>query len=73
MKLYLVTRTDRIGYDHFDSQVVAAFDENDARSIIPNGDSGSWTRNPSSLEVIQIGRPSEGVERGTVLSSFNAG
>jgi hypothetical protein len=37
MKLYKVSRAGRIGYDEFDSMVVIAIDENDARTIHPYG------------------------------------
>lgn len=39
MKLYKVSRTDRLSYDQFDSMVVIAIDENDARTIHPDGES----------------------------------
>lgn len=36
-KLWLVNRTDRIGYDEYDSMVVAADTELEARTYHPNG------------------------------------
>ena len=39
MKLYKVSRTDRLNYDQFDSMVVIAIDENDARTKHPDGES----------------------------------
>jgi len=37
-KLWLVRRTDRIGYDEYDSMVVVADTELEARTYHPNGD-----------------------------------
>lgn len=37
MKLWLVKRKDRVGYDEYDSMVVAAETEEDAKLIHPNG------------------------------------
>jgi len=37
MNLYIVSRTDTVDYDEFDSVVVAAESEDDARSIHPSG------------------------------------
>ena len=36
-KLWLVSRTDVVGYDEYDSVVVAADTEEEARAIHPNG------------------------------------
>lgn len=41
MKLWLVSRTDQIGYDQYDSAVVAAETEDVARHTYP-GDSYFW-------------------------------
>jgi len=38
MKLWLVSRTDRIGYDEYDAVVVAAETEDAARKTYPSGD-----------------------------------
>lgn len=43
MKLFLVRRTDRVGYDEFDSMVVAASDEAEARNIHPLDADYAWT------------------------------
>lgn len=51
MKLYLVIRTDPVGYDEYDSAVVAAEDEDTARLIHPSGDfvwNGTKWRHPTS-------------------------
>lgn len=40
MNIYLVSRTDNIGYDEYDSIVVAAESEEDARIIDPSDFSG---------------------------------
>jgi hypothetical protein len=43
MKLYLVRRTDDVGYDEYDSIVVAANDETEARNTHPYGSDYKWT------------------------------
>ena len=45
MKLWCISQTDNDGYDTFDSAVVAAETESDARAIHPYGHvypEGSW-------------------------------
>lgn len=53
MKLYLISQTENRDWDTFDSFVVAAKNENDARLIVPLSKPpfGSWCY---SLEVITV-------------------
>lgn len=64
MKLYIVS-TPTYDYDEYDSHVIAAKDENEAKKIafLP-GDSDTW-------EVKQIGTTK--IKAGIIHSSFNAG
>ena len=84
MNIYVVSRTDDIGWDEWDAVVVCAKSEADARIIHPNSwaesadewsDARGWVADPSSehLSVRLLGPSTEGEERGVVLASFNAG
>ena len=78
MYLYLLTQNEVSGYDTYDSVVVAANSETDAKSIHPctilGWDSRSnWPESPEGVEVKLIGKAVEGTPAGVILSSFNAG
>lgn len=78
LKLYLLTQNVNIGWDTYDSCVVAAYNEEDARTITPNyaswgGLYSSWATHPHEVRVKLLGTIIKGVERGVVLASFNAG
>lgn len=69
MKLFIVERTDNVGYDEFDSIVVAAESEDDAIHIEPQG---VWA-SAEHLAVQYIGEAMPLIPRGVVHASFNAG
>ncbi len=73
MNLYLISRTDEVGYDEYDSAVVIAESMAEARKIHPGfGDSSTWVA-PKTLRVKLIGL-SRTSKAGTVIcASFNAG
>lgn len=84
MNLYLIYQDSRDGYDTYDSAVVCAANEDEARQIHPSGhewsweyekrDIGaSWAATPDDVKVKLIGLAADGVEPGRVLASFNAG
>ena len=83
MKLYLISQTENIDYDTYDSAVVCAPDEDTARHIHPDGVElvrgewddpyRSWCRSPKSVTVEYIGEAADGVEVGVVCAGFNAG
>ena len=78
LKLYLLTQDVNTGYETYDSCVVAAYDEEDARTITPDYASwdrmcSSWARHPHEVEVQLLGTVTKGIERGVVHESFNAG
>lgn len=79
MNIYLLTQDDEFGYDTYDSVVVAAKTEEDAKSIHPctilgwDSFGGSWPKNPESIDVKLIGKAIKGTPSGVILSSFNAG
>lgn len=86
MNLYLISQNEFSGYDMFDSAVVCAESEESARKIHPyegrswidpstvwDDSCGSWCSSPDKVTAVLIGIASEGMEKGVVLASFNAG
>lgn len=89
MNLYLVSRTDDIGYDEYDAFVCAAESEEQARKMLPfdeelvreeteenirNLTIWEWTNDLNNIEVTHIGKADEKYTKPTViLASFNAG
>lgn len=87
--LYLVERTDKVTWDEYDSFVVCAESEDEARRVYPSGrmffeDDMSeesreyfkwcWTDKIETLEVTCIGLASVSLKnRQVICSSFNAG
>lgn len=76
LKLWLISQSENTGYDSFDSAVVAAYTEEEAKQINPDGKwstNFAWCSSPDEVHVEYLGIATEGVEPGIVLSSFNAG
>lgn len=83
MNLYLISQDSNSDYDTFDSAVVCAESEDDARNMDPGGmkaepvEWGStynqWCLTPDLVTVKLIGTAAPGMERGVVCASFNAG
>ncbi len=81
MKLYKISQTENIGYDTYDSAIVAAPDEDTARMIDPDGrvfpnwkrEFSYWCPHPSQVTVEYIGEAKEDAQQGVVIGSFNAG
>ena len=87
--LYLVERTDKITWDEYDSFVVCAESEDEARRVHPSGleffeddmseqskryFKSSWTDKIETLEVICVGLASVSLEnRQVICASYNAG
>ena len=78
MNLYLVSQGVNSDYDTYDSFVVAAESENDARAIHPSGrawngknDDGDWCAK-EDVAVTLVGKAAKLV-KGVVCASFNAG
>ena len=81
MKLYLIWQEVNNDYDTYDSAVVAALDEEDARSINPQSinfddlkfkDYTTWTER-ENVKVEYIGEAADNIERSVICASFNAG
>lgn len=81
MNLYLISRTDSIEYDQYDSAVVCAKHAGQARRMHPSKglewdttdshDMFAWTK-PENVRVKKIGI-TEQKTPGVILASFNAG
>lgn len=78
--LYLLTQETNRGYDTFDSAIVCAASEDEARLINPDGPTewgqsySTWADKPEQVTVKLIGVANETCIPGEViLASFNAG
>ncbi len=86
MKIYLISQDVNNGWDTFDSAIVIAENEEEAKKIHPYGNYdyeeegdgkydkryGGWSKK-EFVEVEYIGEAKKGSERGVVCASFNAG
>lgn len=82
LSLYLISQQVNPGYDTYDSAVVAAASEEDARTIHPDGSKdwdgkdrwpfSSWA-DAECVTVVRVGDAAPNVVRGVVCASFNAG
>jgi len=82
MKLYKLSQDENDFYDTYDSVVVAAETEEEAKFIHPeetiidwggiDGRLESWC-NVDHVKVEYIGEAKGGTEKGVILGSFNAG
>jgi hypothetical protein len=91
LHLYRISQNVNNGYDTYDSAVVAATSEADARSIHPDyeyhpgpvpasedefgndddySDDWCWQED---VDVEYVGEPRDGMQRGVICASFNAG
>jgi len=85
MNLYKISQTEQTGYDTFDSAVVIARDEDDARNISPSmteeWDRSTWCSSPKKVTVELLGKASpelianweDKLQDPVICASFNAG
>jgi len=80
MKLWKISQNQANGYDTYDSAIVAAEDEVEARYTHPGAGFGfgspwspDWATTPDRVSVVLIGEAVEGTKAGVILASFNAG
>lgn len=87
--LYLVKRTDNVTWDEYDSFVVCAESEDEARRVYPGGGmffeddmseqskryfKWGWTDKIKTLEIICVGLASVSLKnRQVICASYNAG
>lgn len=75
MNLYRISQNWNTGYDTYDSAVVAAESEDEARLIHPSEmrySTSSWC-DPAAVEVTLIGKAVDGTISGVICASYNAG
>lgn len=81
MNLYKLTQSVNNDYDTYDSAVVAAKTEEDAKFIHPSGRRfitkddyfGDWVKKVEDIKAELIGKAVKGTEAGVIVASFNAG
>lgn len=86
--VYVVSRTDGVGYDEYDSFVVVASDEEEARNTHPSNNSDSYIEHwgspwdekyrswisKSEIHTLDVEHIGTSIQPcGVILSSFNAG
>jgi hypothetical protein len=80
MKLFLISQTTNNNYDTFDSAIVAAESEDEARNTHPSGgnieeegDYNAWATKAADVTVKYIGEAAPEIAKGVICASFNAG
>ena len=82
MNLYLISQTENVGWDTYDSAVVCAPDRETAQNMNPsNGEwmtwesdpFNTWATAPEHVSVQFLGAADDEVPFGVVCASFNAG
>ena len=80
MKLYLLKQNENNDHDTYDSCIVCAKNESDAKTISPDGGVfkeydkySAWAFSASAINCKEIGEANNGQKRGIILTSFNAG
>jgi hypothetical protein len=77
MRLWRLSQHARSGWDTYDSAVVAANTEEEARAIHPGGyeddEDDSWPRDRACVDVQYLGEAVDNILFGIVVASFNAG
>ena len=80
MKIWKISQDETADWDTFDSAVVAADTEMQAKEIHPGGDDrwkndwcSMWASSPDNVKCECVGEAKEGTTAGVICSSFNAG
>lgn len=78
LRIYLLERIGKTGYDEFYGCVVAAKNEDAAVNICPNGktfdgENDEWVGSVSEIKCTEIGTANKGQKQGVIMSSYNAG
>ena len=71
-KLYKIWQDKNTGYDTYDSAIVCAENEEEARNTNLGSVGGSWVK-PEDVQVEEIGIANDDIKKGIICSSFNAG
>lgn len=72
MKLWIISQAHNWAYETYDSAVVAAETEEDARRCAPELGMDCWAE-PQHVKAQLIGEAIEGTEAGWLLGSYNSG
>ena len=80
MKLWIISQHQNNGYDTYDSAVVAAETESDAKMINPSDGNdikpdpySDWVGEPNAVQCEYIGEAKDGTQKSVICASFNAG
>ncbi|MCK9355720.1 MAG: hypothetical protein M0R22_01005 [Dehalococcoidia bacterium] len=80
MKLWKISQEKNRGYETYDSAVVAADTEAEAKRMSPGkGDditthsTGSWVVDPAYVQCEYLGEAKTGTHKGVICASYNAG
>lgn len=81
MKLWKISQDVNIGYDTYDSAVVAAETMEEAKTIHPNGhgeplkvrEYSTWVGTAEEVDCEYLGEAKEGTITEVICASFNAG
>jgi len=79
MKLWKISQDENDDYDTYDSAVVAAETETEAKMMSPGGGDirpepyCSWVGSPDLVTCKYIGEAKDGTLKGVICASFNAG
>ena len=80
MKLYLLEQTSNKDWDTYDSCIVCAESEEDAKTIHPRGNEfkehqqwNGWVQTKDQISCTEIGVANEDIKKGVICASFNAG
>ena len=81
MNIYLLSQSINIADDSYDSCIVRAESEEEAKQINPDGSDNDirlerwsiWVNDVDNVDCTLIGIAIEGSTKGLVLASFNAG
>lgn len=71
-KLYKIWQKVNNGYDTYDSAVVCAESEEEARNTHLGNPDYTWAK-PEDVKVEEIGIASNNVKKGIIVASFHAG
>ena len=80
MKLWRISQTVNRDYDTYDSAVVAAETDTEAKMMHPMDGSvikpepfSDWVGDPNAVQCEYIGEAKDGTQKGVICASYNAG
>jgi hypothetical protein len=73
MNIYKIWQKYNTDWDTYDSAIVTAETEEEARRITPGSDVDEWVSDFNYVNVKLIGKAVDGTKSRVILGSFNAG